>query len=324
MASVLTARRIFPALALLSATFLASFPVSAQSIDLPLPPGIEPDVPDLGLSVPSLPTVELDLPGLGLSVPLLPGIELDLPDPLSEAIIPILDGLELPAGIVDTIDALCPSPPLSSECGALLQSVGVQAPTAQQIIANASAAVTLQTNVQVTDFALSGGLLPPSQSAAVLQTLSPTVTTFGISGVSHTSHDGFQIEGPIGGRTLGFDSLDIGVTLGFRVDASKAINQPADTLTLGFFGNYTNSDIDVDSTQALRELGLTNAGDATLNNGSAGGYVLLTNGLSMDWDWLPENLARPVSMMVRLSRRILTRPDLPPPYWEARYWLLAH
>lgn len=246
MACVLTARRVLPALALLSAIFLASSPISAQSIDLPL----------------------------------LPGIELDLPDPLglSEAIIPILDGLQLPAGIVDTIDALCPSLPLSSECGALLQSVGVQAPTAQQIIANASAAVTLQTNVQVTDFALSGGLLPPTQSPAVLQTLSPTVTTFGISGVSHTSHDGFQIEGPIGGRTLGFDSLDVGVTLGFRVDASKAISLPADTLTLGLFGNYTNSDIDVDSTEALRELGLTNAGDATLNNGSAGGYVLLTNG----------------------------------------------
>lgn len=246
MVSILTARRALPAPALLAAIFFASSPISAQSIDLSL----------------------------------LPGIELDLPDPLglSEAIIPILDGLQLPTGIVDTIDALCPSLPLSSECGALLQSVGVQAPTAQQIIANASAAVTLQTNIQVTDFALSGGLLPLTQSAAVLQTLSPTVTTFGISGVSHTSHNGFQIEGPIGGRTLGFDSLDVGVTLGFRVDASKAISLPADTLTLGLFGNYTNSDIDVDSTEALRELGLTNAGDATLNNGSAGGYVLLTNG----------------------------------------------
>jgi len=209
---------------------------------------------------------------------LLPGIELDLPEPLSETIIPILDGLQLPPGIVDTIGALCPALPLSSECSALLQAVSVQAPTAQQIILNASAAATLQTNAQVADFALSGGLLPPTQSPAALQTLSPTVTTFGISGVSHTSHDGFQIEGPIGGRTLGFDSLDVGVTLGFRVDASKAISLPADTLTLGLFGNYTNSDIDVDSSEALRQLGLTDVGDATLNNGSAGGYVLLTNG----------------------------------------------
>jgi hypothetical protein len=240
----LTIRRMISAVLLASAASLAVFPASAQSINLPL----------------------------------LPGIELDLPQPLSNAVVPILTNLQLPGNIVDTIDTLCPSLPLSSECSALLQAVSVQAPTAQQLIANASAAAIVQTNLQVADFALSGGLLPPTQSPAVLQSLSPTVTTFGISGVSHTSHDGFQIEGPIGGRTLGFDSLDVGVTLGFRVDASKAINLPADTLTLGFFGNYTNSDIDVDSSKALRQLGLTNVGDATLNNGSAGGYLLLTNG----------------------------------------------
>ena len=240
----LTVWRMISAALLASAPSLAVFPASAQSINLPL----------------------------------LPGIELDLPQPLSNAVAPILTNLQLPGNIVGTIDTLCPSLPLSSECSALLQAVSVQAPTAQQIIANASAAATVQTNIQVADFALSGGLLPPTQSPAVLQALSPTVTTFGISGVSHTSHDGFQIEGPIGGRTLGFDSLDVGATLGVRVDASKAISLPADTLILGFFGNYTNSDIDVDLSKSLRELGFTNLGDATLNNGSAGGYGLLTNG----------------------------------------------
>ena len=242
MTCVVLVRRTFSALALLSAIFLGSARASSQSIDLPLLPGIE------------------------------------LPKPLSDAIVPILNNVKLPGNIADTINAICPTLPLSSECSALLQAVGVQAPTSQQIILNASSAATLQSNLQVADFALSGGLLPPTQSPAVLQTLSPTLTSFGISGVSHTSHDGFQIEGPIGGRTLGFDSLDVGVTLGFRVDASKALTLPADTLTLGIFGNYTNSDIDVDSSQAFRELGLTNVGDATLNNGSVGGYVLLTNG----------------------------------------------
>ena len=242
MTCVVLARRALFALALLSAIFLGSARASSQSIDLPLLPGIE------------------------------------LPKPLSDAIIPILNNVQLPGNVADTISAICPTLPLSSECSALLQAVGVQAPTPQQIILNASSAATLQSNLQVADFALSGGLLPPTQSPAVLQTLSPTLTSFGISGVSHTSHDGFQIEGPIGGRTLGFDSLDIGVTLGFRVDASKALTLPADTLTLGVFGNYTNSDIDVDSSQAFRELGLTNVGDATLNNGSVGGYLLLTNG----------------------------------------------
>ena len=239
---VALARGAFYALALLSAIFLGSTRASSQSIDLPLLPGVE------------------------------------LPKPLSDAIAPILNNVQLPGNIADTISAICPTLPLSSECSALLQAVGVQAPTPQQIILNASSAATLQSNLQVADFALSGGLLPPTQSPAVLQTLSPTLTSFGISGVSHTAHDGFQIEGPIGGRTLAFDSLDLGVTLGFRVDASKALTLPADTLTLGVFGNYTNSDIDVDSGQAFRDVGLTNIGDATLNNGSVGGYVLLTNG----------------------------------------------
>jgi len=209
-------------------------------------------------------------------------LPLDLPDPLGidlpNSVVPILSGLELPGNIADAIGLNCSSLPLSSECTNLLRAVGVLAPTAQQIIANASAASNLQTNLQVVDLALSGGLLPLTQPAAVLRTVSPSVTAFGISGVSHTSHDGFVIESPTAGRTLGFDSLDVGITLGVRVDASKAVNLPTDTLTLGLFGNYTNSDIDVDSNAELRKLGFANAGDATLNSGSGGGYVLLTNG----------------------------------------------
>ena len=228
-----------------SSVLVVPFAANAQTIDLPL-----------------LPAIDLDVPGtLGISVP----------------IIPILDGVQLPGSAIGTIDDLCGTSGISA-CSALLQAVAVEVPTAQQIIVNASAAIAVQTNVQITEFALSGGLLPPTQSPAVLQALSPTVTSFGISGVSHTSHDGFQIEGPIGGRTLGFDSLDVGMTLGFRVDASKAMSLPPETLTLGVFGNYTNSDIDVDSSKALRDLGLAGVGDATLNNGSAGGYMLLTNG----------------------------------------------
>ena len=245
MASVQLTIRV-STLLVAAAISLSSGQAHAQSIPLPLPPGLDLSLPDV--------------PGL------------------SNAITPILSGLQLPGTLANTIGTVCPLLPISSECAAVLQAVGVQVPTAQQLIANASAASTLQTNSQVIDLALSGGLLPPTESAAVLRTLSPNVTTFGVSGVSHTSHEGFQIEAPVGGRTLGFDSLDAGVTLGFRVDASKAVNLPADTLTLGLFGNYTNSEIDVDLTRTLRELGLSNAGNATLNSGSAGGYALLTTG----------------------------------------------
>jgi len=225
----------------------------------------------------------VDLPALG---PLLDG--LDLPNTvdnlLPNSVLPILGALELPGVVADVVAQTCPSLPLSSECGEVLQALALQGPAAQQVVANAVAASNVQTSRQIVDFALSGilieGLVSPTQTAAVLRTLSPTVTSFGISGISHTSHDGFEVESPrtAVGRTPGFDSLDAGITLGVRIDASKAVNLPSDSLSLGIFGNYTNSDIDVDSNPLLREFGFRNAGDTTLNSGSAGGYGLLTNG----------------------------------------------
>jgi len=236
-------------------------------------------------------SVDLPLPELG---PLLDGLDLPntvdnlLPDTVDDllpnSVLPILTALDLPGSVADVVGQSCPSLPLSSECGDVLQALAVQGPAAQQVIANATAASNAQTSRQVVDFALSGilieGLVSPSQTAAVLRTLSPSVTSFGISGVSHTSHDGFEVESPRTtiGRTPGFESLDAGITLGVRIDASKAVNLPTDSLTLGLFGNYTNSDIDVDSNAVLREFGFKNAGDATLNSGSGGGYGLLTNG----------------------------------------------
>jgi outer membrane autotransporter protein len=162
--------------------------------------------------------------------------------------------------------------------------MALQSPATQQVVTNAVAFSNLQTSRQITDFALSDvvvdGLIPAWDSAAVLRTVTPSVMSFGISGISHTSHDGFEIESPRAatGRTLDFDSLDAGITLGMRFDASKTINLPADSLTIGLFGNYTNSDIDLDSSAALRKFGFRNAGDASLNSGSGGAYSLLTNG----------------------------------------------
>ena len=104
--------------------------------------------------------------------------------------------------------------------------------------------------------------------------------SFAISGVSHTDHDGFVVKSPaaINVRTPEFDSLDAGITLGMRFDASKALNLPVNSLTVGVFGNYTNSDIDFHSNAVLRKFGFRNAGDASLDSGSGGGYTLLTNG----------------------------------------------
>ena len=250
---------------------LFSLTTSVHAQVSPLPPLLD-DAPTILESLPALldgVTGTLD----NTVAPLLP-----------PSVLPILDQLVLPGPLTNAISGSCGSTPLSPTCSQLLEALAIQSPATQQAIANAAAASSARTSSQIADFALSSvvldGLIAASASGAVLRTISPTVTTFGISGVSQTSHDGFemQIGGASLGRTLGFDSLDAGVTLGVRIDASRAFNLPPDFLTLGAFGNYTNSDIDFDSDPPLRAFGFRNAGDATLDNGSAGGFALLSDG----------------------------------------------
>jgi len=228
-----------------SSAFLAATPAQAQVIDLDVLGGGQP----LDLS---LLTLDLDL-------------------------IEALDAALNPA-------ASAPINCVPSACITFVEALAAQTVNSQQVVATALTSASLQTTQQVTDFALSSTLLNASVSAfgsaATMRSITPTVATFGISGVSHTSHDGFLATagGTRIGRTPEFDSLDVGGTLGMRFDASKALGLPKDTLTLGAFGNYTNSEIDLESTPLLRELGFRHTGDASLDSGSAGGYALLTDG----------------------------------------------
>ena len=87
-------RRVGAVGALLAALALfLPYPANAQLIDLPCPP-----------------------------------ISSNLPDELSSSIVPILDGLQLPVNVAQTLGAICPSP-LSSECSDLLEAVAVLAPS---------------------------------------------------------------------------------------------------------------------------------------------------------------------------------------------------
>lgn len=208
---------------------------------------------------------------------------IDLPD--LDLLFLNLDPEELVSGLTPQIAAeilnRC-TPVPQANCLSVLNAVGDTITSSQQAVTNSVAAATVQTNQQIADFALTSvdTLFPAAQSGAVVSNLSPVATTFGISGVSATAHDGFQIASPRSarGRTPDFDSLDAGGTLGLRFDASRAFGWSSDTLTMGVFGNYTSTDIDFGSTPQLRALGVTHVGDASLNTGSAGGYTLLTNG----------------------------------------------
>jgi hypothetical protein len=203
---------------------------------------------------------------------------------VSRALIPVITALELPRDVAAVVGLNCSSLPLSTACANLLNGLAIQAPAAEQLVTSAAAASLLQTSHQVSDFALSA--IVPDQlgratgPAAVLRTISPSVMSFGISGVSQTFHDGFVVKSPAVAhkRTLAFDSLDAGITLGMRFEASKIMNLPPDSLTFGVFGNYTNSDIDFEPDAVLRDFGFRNAGDGNVDSGSGGGYALLTNG----------------------------------------------
>lgn len=222
-------------------TFVAATPGHAQVIDLDVQP--------------------LDLSLLTLDPDLLTALDVAL-DPAAAALINCL-----PTACVTYVEALA-----------------AQSVYSQQFAATALTSATMQTTQQVMEFALSSTLLNAAVSAfgsaAAMRSITPTLATFGISGVSHTSHDGFLATagGTRIGRTPEFDSLDVGGTLGMRFDASKALSLPKDTLTLGAFGNYTNSDIDLEFAPLLRALGFRHTGDASLDSGSAGGYALLTDG----------------------------------------------
>src|SRR3977135_2154285 len=101
-------------------TPLAVSSAMAQSADLPLP--------ELGPLLNSL-----DLPGT-------------IDNLLPSSVLPNLSALDLPGSVADVVGQTCPSLPLSSECGDLLQAFAVQGPAAQQVGASAVAASNAQTS----------------------------------------------------------------------------------------------------------------------------------------------------------------------------------
>jgi hypothetical protein len=281
--------------ALLSALVasLAAIPADAQTITLITPPSV-PAISSLSqsLNLPNSVVQQLNgacsgsLQSNGCTQALgsiitntLTTLPANLLGDVSKIAAPTIGALNLPIDVQRAIGRTCITVPFTTDCAALLNSLALQAPSAQQAITNAAATSNFQTSSQITEFALSGVTNQGLGSAAVLQSISPSLKGFGISGVSHTSHDGFEVESPSdSSRTPAFDSLDAGFTLGLRYDASQAVNLPPDFLTIGIFGNYTNSNIDLNSSPTLRKFQIHNAGNGSLNSGSGGGYALLTNG----------------------------------------------
>ena len=102
---------------------------------------------------------------------------------------------------------------------------------------------------------------------------------FMVSGYKHLSHDGYSVAsdfGPAVGKTPGFDEDDYGLTLGTRFDGSDVFGAEKGTVVFGVLGNYTHTEIDVDS---LNLPGKLKNGSASIDSWSVGGYGLVTDGV---------------------------------------------
>ncbi len=102
---------------------------------------------------------------------------------------------------------------------------------------------------------------------------------FMVSGYKHLSHDGYSVASdfnPALGKTPGFEEDDYGLTLGTRFDGSDVFGVEKGTVVFGVLGNYTHTDIDVNS---LNLPGKLKNGSASIDSWSAGGYGLVTDGV---------------------------------------------
>ena len=86
---------------------------------------------------------------------------------LPEVTTPIISALDLPRDVASVVGLTCTSVPLSTECANLLNGLVLEGPAAQQVVTNAVALSNVQTNRQITDFALSDavvdGFVPASE-----------------------------------------------------------------------------------------------------------------------------------------------------------------
>lgn len=141
-----------------------------------------------------------------------------------------------------------------------------------QTATNVSGKVLTGLSEQIADLAFGGG----GVVAGPPVTVASPISMFMVSGITQTSHDGFEVSSALfggDGRTPEFDETDTGLTLGARLDASKRFGYAPGSVTFGLFGNYTNADIDLG-----KALGVAKSGSVDVDSWSVGGYSLVTDG----------------------------------------------
>lgn len=148
-----------------------------------------------------------------------------------------------------------------------------------QIVNSSNARVSQSLNQQLAAFALEDASdALAATGPGILNGPGSALSMFIISGVQHFSHDGYDVSSVSGnGRTANFDETDYGLTLGMRLDASEYVGLDKHSTTVGFFTNYTHSDIDLGTTPALAGR-FSSIGSADVDSWSVGTYGLFTQG----------------------------------------------
>lgn len=126
----------------------------------------------------------------------------------------------------------------------------------------------------VTEATLNGSLATLTQ-----YNMQSGTTSFGVSGLSSRKHNGFRGHTARGNfATPGFQSDSYGGTVGTRFDGSALFGLTPDTLTLGVFGNYTQSDLTLGVSPAAAQAGLNKSARGEMESYGLGSYALLTAG----------------------------------------------
>jgi hypothetical protein len=120
--------------------------------------------------------------------------------------------------------------------------------------------------------AQAGAILTNAQQFAFNRQLSG----FAISGISKLSHSGFTVtSNGVNSDGLGFQSENYGMTFGMRWDASNALNLQNNVFVVGVIGNYTQSNIKINASDAIKAHGAGSFGEGDIDTVTAGAYSVI-------------------------------------------------
>ena len=268
---------------------------NAAHAQLILPNITVPNITVPAIAVPGVVTVPgVTVPGITIVLPTVnvPGV--NLVDPLG-----LLPGLNLPLGSnvllinLPGVSILLPNLlQLASLGNGAIGVVLTQVAPVNQLFSDAARANQMTPVTQLLDSLTSRGADSSSETpapgtkpmpAGYAPLGVPSLWMWNAVAVGRTNHDGFRFQtgsadAEVSGATLPTRSIEKGTLPGVLWDASQVFGQRRGTFHLGLGGGVLESDVEIRSTEMLRNAGIAQAGSAKLTSWSLGAFALLTPG----------------------------------------------